>query len=230
MLEYLADPAAIAALLPDPLRPASEPRVAAIFGEWQSCSSDGAELADPIRAQYNEFYFAVACEYDGRPYVRCPFCWVDKDFSLVRGLVQGYPKKLGSIAITRPVSIGRAGPVLGPGAELAGTLAAADKRLVEMSITLEEPVEQAPFLMTGPLVHSRIFPAWAPNGGAVDEVVLSECIDQEVAGVWQGRGELSLSPSPTDEIAELSPVHLLKAYRLEFAETLVGGRSLVGER
>ena len=27
----------------------------------------------------------------------CPYIWVDRDFALVRGWIQGFPKKLGSI-------------------------------------------------------------------------------------------------------------------------------------
>jgi acetoacetate decarboxylase len=229
MLEYLIDRAAAEALLPDPLRPAEEPRAAAIFGWWQSCSAERDELRDSVRSQYHEFYFALECEYEGRRLVRCPFCWVDKDFSLVRGLIQGYPKKLGSISMTRPVGVGRAGARLGAGAEMHATLAVADRRLVELSLVLEEPVEEAPFSMTGPLVHSRIFPSWAPGGQAVDELVLSECEDQELAGIWRGTGSLGLTPSPHDEIGPLRPLQPLAAYRLEFAETLVGG-ALLGDR
>ena len=38
-----------------------------------------------------------------------------EDFALVRGYHQGYPKKLGSIWMTRPITTGRAGPRLEPG-------------------------------------------------------------------------------------------------------------------
>ena len=31
----------------------------------------------------------------------CPYIWVDKDFALARGWIQGFPKKLGSIHMTR---------------------------------------------------------------------------------------------------------------------------------
>lgn len=228
MLEYLADPSAVAALLPAPLEPSSEARVAAIFCSWQACSRNGEELLDPVRSQFHEFYLALACEYAGRPFVRCPFCWVDAELPLVRGLIQGFPKKPGSIALTRPIRVGQAGPRLEPGARMCGTLAAADRRLAELTVTLQEPVgeEEAPFLMTGPLVHSRIFPSWALGGGEVDELVLSESTQQEVAGVWTGSGELWLGTGPNDEIGTLAPVETLGAYRLEFAETLRGGRLL----
>ncbi len=31
----------------------------------------------------------------------CPYIWVDRDFALVRGWIQGFPKKLASIQMTR---------------------------------------------------------------------------------------------------------------------------------
>jgi hypothetical protein len=37
-----------------------------------------------------------------KTYSRCVYIWVDKDFAIGRGFHQGYPKKLGSIHMTRP--------------------------------------------------------------------------------------------------------------------------------
>ena len=89
--------------------------VAFIWADWQSCGDDGAELLDPVRSQYKESFVVVRCRYDGRLFSRCVFIWVDKDFALVRGYLQGYPKKLGSIHQTRPVTRGQAGPRLEAG-------------------------------------------------------------------------------------------------------------------
>ena len=80
--------------------------VAFIWADWQSCGDDGAELLDPIRSQYKEAFVVVRCRYEGNLYSRCLFIWVDKDFALVRGHLQGYPKKLGSVHQTRPVTHG----------------------------------------------------------------------------------------------------------------------------
>ena len=46
----------------------------------------------------------MRCRYGGETYSRCVYIWVDKDFALARGWYQGYPKKLGSIWMTRPVT------------------------------------------------------------------------------------------------------------------------------
>src|SRR2546421_7787655 len=106
-IEYRTDPGSVAGLLPDPLEPADEDpdAVAVIFADWQSCSDTFEELLDPVRSQYRESFVVVRCTFRGEHYSRCVYIWVDKDFALVRGWHQGYPKKLGSIWMTRPVEV-----------------------------------------------------------------------------------------------------------------------------
>ena len=110
-IEYRTDPAAVAELLPAPLTPAAEDpgAVAVIWADWQSCSDTFEELLDPVRAQYVETFVVVRCQYRGETYSRCVYIWVDKDYAMVRGHHQGYPKKLGELHLTRPVNVGVAG-------------------------------------------------------------------------------------------------------------------------
>ena len=116
-IEYRTDPEAVAELLPPSLSPAEEDpgAVAVVWADWQSCSGGFDELLDPVRAQYKECFVVVRCQYREQTFSRCVYIWVDKDFAMVRGHVQGYPKKLGDIWLTRPVTVGRAGPRLEPG-------------------------------------------------------------------------------------------------------------------
>ena len=108
-IEYRTDPAAVAELLPAPLEPAADDpgAVAVIWADWQSCSDTFEELLDPVRGQYMETFVVVRCQYRGETYSRCVYIWVDKDFAMVRGHHQGYPKKLGELYLTRPVNVGR---------------------------------------------------------------------------------------------------------------------------
>jgi acetoacetate decarboxylase len=61
-----------------------------------------------VRSQYKESFVVVRCRYEGTFCSRCVFIWVDKDFALMRGYLQSYPKKLGSINQTRPITVGPA--------------------------------------------------------------------------------------------------------------------------
>jgi acetoacetate decarboxylase len=90
-------------VLPEGIEPFAEDpgRCAALFVDWQSCSEGGDELVDPARGQYKEFFVVVAGSLDGEAVTTCPYIWVDRDFALVRGWIQGFPKKLGQIEMTR---------------------------------------------------------------------------------------------------------------------------------
>jgi len=227
MVEFLLDPETIRQYLPAGLDVDPEnPRAAAIAGEWQSCTTSGAELLDPNRSQYREFYIALAARHGEKFVVRCPFCWVDRDFSLVRGLVQGYPKKLGTIGMTRAYSTGLAAAAVAVGQTYAGTLTAADRRIAEITVTLDGQTPDAPDLMVAPLVHTRIFPGWAPGGGSVTELVTGGSVNQQVTNVWRGSGTVEFFPSPVDELDLLRPVAILAGYRFSFAETITGGQLL----
>ncbi|MBV5324144.1 MAG: acetoacetate decarboxylase family protein, partial [Rhodospirillaceae bacterium] len=79
-------------------------------------------MLDPIRAQYKEAFAVVRCTFEGRTYSRCIYIWVDKDFAMLRGIHQGYPKKFGSIHMTRPHPFAPA-PQVAPGGVFGATLA-----------------------------------------------------------------------------------------------------------
>jgi enduracididine biosynthesis enzyme MppR len=226
LVEFMLDPDVLAQYLPRSLQPDPDnPRAAAIFGDWQSCTDSRRELLEPGMSQYREFYIALAARWEGEFVARCPFCWVDRDFSLVRGLIQGYPKKLGQIGMTRSFSIGTASAPIGPGGRYAGQLTAAGHRIAAVEVVLEEP-DVVPALMTAPLVHTRIFPSWAPEGDHVDELVTGGSTAQSVTQVWSGRGSVEFFASPFDELHLLRPLEVLRGYRFSFGETITGGRLL----
>ena len=148
------------------LEPHPDPgRSAALFVDWQSCSDSGAELDDPIRSQYKEFFVVVNALLDGEPVTTCPYIWVDRDFALVRGWVQGFPKKLGSIHMTRHFPLGsNAGPALAAGGRFAGTLAANDRRLAFGAVTLERESGRGPDAQRSAARERAPLPA--PRGGS----------------------------------------------------------------
>ena len=127
VIEYWAEPDAVAALLPDRLSPHPDPgRCAAIFGDWQTSSDGGDQLLDPSRSQYKEFFLVVNALLDGEEVTMCPFTWVDRDFALVRGWIQGFPKKLGTIEMTRHFGLPcPADPSVGAGARGPGAAGSA---------------------------------------------------------------------------------------------------------
>ena len=229
-VEYRTDPSRVAELLPDGLTLVPDDQdpgaVAMIFADWQSCGDDLSELDDPIRAQYKEAFIVIRCMFQGTIYSRCAYIWVDKDFALVRGHFQGYPKKLGSIWMTRPVTIGRAGPRIAPGGRLSGTVGYHDRRIVNARVTLRQESAGNGFVNGHPMIHSRFMPRIEGDGDSYSELVTMGGRNVELGQAWSGDAELELLASPTDEVHRLEVREVLGGYWRSVGTTFAGGRTL----
>ena len=228
-VEYRTDPARVAELLPAPLTlaPDDPGAVALIWADWQSCGDGGEELLDPVLAQYAECFAVVRCAYDGAVYSRCVYIWVDTDFALARGLVQGYPKKLGSIHQSRPHPYGRAAPRIAPGGRFAGTLSAAGRRLAQAVVTLRDEVPANGFVNAHPMAHHRRMPSivkGAPD--ALDELIASGSASAEGGQAWRGDAQLELFDAPTEELAALEVQEIIAGDYRQVGVTWDGGTVL----
>ena len=171
--------------------------VALIWADWQSCGASGEELLDPVRSQYRECFAVVRCAYAGVVYSRCVFIWVDTDFALARGLVQGYPKKLGRIHQSRPHPFGRAAPRIASGGVFAGTLSAGGRRLAEAVVTLASECESNGFVNAHPMAHHRWMPSIVKDGGdSLSELVRSGSASVEAGPPGAATRGSTCSPRP----------------------------------
>ncbi len=228
-IEYRTDPANVEALLPSGVGLAAEDpgAVAIIWADWQSCSDSGEELLDPVRSQYKEAFVVVRCSHHGEIFSRCVYIWVDKDFALARGWYQGYPKKLGQIWMTRPVTVGKAGPRIGAGGRFGATLAANDRRLAEVTLTLTGESDTGGFVNALPMLHSRWMPNIDPSQPAsLDELVTMRSQDVELGPVYTGEATVTLHDAPADELASLEPVEMIAGYWRQVGATFSGGTSV----
>ena len=225
VIDYWADPDKAASLLPAGLEPHPDPgRCAAIFVDWQSCSSDGEELLDPGRSQYREFFVVVNALLDGKEVTTCPFIWVDRDFALARGWIQGFPKKLGEIWMTRTFGLDcAADPGMRAGSRFGATCSARGQRLAEATVTLERESKSGPQHNDPPLHNVRHFPrlgAGRHEDPAVHELVRAVSRDRAVSTPWEGQATLRLAPARGEEHDLLAPVRVGRGFRLTFAYTI----------
>jgi acetoacetate decarboxylase len=220
VVDFHADPTAAASLLPEGLEPHPDAgRCAAVYADWQSCSETGDELLDPVRSHYREFYIVVSGLLDGEEVTTCAFIWVDQDFALARGWIQGFPKKLGSIHMTRSFGL----DCKAEGTTFAGTVAAYDRRLAMGTVTPTEVTEQGPTHNDPPLINRRHFPRLAAGrhgDPAVHELVRAKSRDRAISAIHRGPATLELYPAPNEEHVALAPVRMGSGFRFQFAYTV----------
>lgn len=228
-LEYRTDVDAVKALLPDGMELADEDpgAVAAIWADWQSCGDDFSQILDPVRGQYKEMFVVIRCKYRGATYSRCAFIWVDKEFAMIRGQHQGYPKKLGSIQMSKPAYVGKGGPRLEPGGTFGATLAAFDRRLAEARFTITGTAESPGFVNGHPMVHNRWYPSIETDGNdSLSEVVTMSGFDVELGRCFSGDFDLAYFDSPVEELLSIAPRETIAGYWHEVGVSWKAGKTL----
>jgi acetoacetate decarboxylase len=161
---------------------------------------------------------------DEKTVARVPYIWVDNDLSFSRGHIQGFPKKAGTIAISRPVVVGRGGPRLETGSTFTGHVSSLGVQLARGSVTLAEPAADGivPKAMRLPVWHTRLVPDLAGGPPLVHDLACNLVSDFNVTDVWTGAGALDLYPSEFEELVALAPVLVTGGFRCSVAFTIVG--------
>ena len=231
-IEFRTDPERVAELLPDGLElaPDDPGAVALIWAEWQSCSDNFDELLDPARCQYKEVFVVVRCQYQGQVFSRAPYIWVDKDFAMARGHIQGYPKKMSEIWMTRAVTIGKAGPRLEPGGRFGATLSTWGRRIADARFTITGTAESAGFVNGHPMLHSRQMPAIEMDGrDSLDELVTMRGHDVELGPVYAGDAELDIYDNPTEELSRFGDIEIIGGFYRQVGNSMGPGTTVAAQ-
>jgi hypothetical protein len=194
------------------------------FADWQA-TSDGSELLDPIHSQYRETIVVLELERpDGTLANFCPLIYVDQDVSMLRGLLQGWPKKMGSTWLTRslPLEHPAAAP-LRAGTRLGATLAVKDRRLVEARLELTgRPGEPLGFAAR-PSYGTVGFADLTRPGEPPPLRHLRSLVTDKVGGAWHdARAELTFLDVPREELVDLQLRRPLRASAGWLGVTITG--------
>jgi len=214
---------AVKGLLPKGLKPVNN-HCCVYFIEWQYASDEGREYLDPAYSQYRETIFLISVSYKGETVAYCPFIWVDQDRSLMRGLIQGWPKQLGETFLTRCYDLpSKAGVSLAQGTEHGATLFANHRQLATAKIKLQNITKALPTPTFSGAMLNRYFPELIKSEQAkpkFDELVKLKSRDVSVSTIWEGDAELMLFDHPYTELSCLQPERVGKGYRFSIALTV----------
>jgi len=224
-VDFTADPARVAELVPPGFEAQGDGSCSFVFCDWSSAADGDPRIKDdPARGQYKEAYIVIHGTFDGKRAGRVPYIWVDSDLSLVRGLIQGFPKKLGNLYMTRPVELGKGGVRKEAGGRFAAHASSNGRRLVTLAVTLDETREKTyPKGVAAALVHTRLWPSIDRPQPAVHELSRGAISDFQVGTVWHGAGELEFGASDFDEIDALAPTAVGDGWVLSMAFSVTGG-------
>ena len=228
-LNFLSDPEKARALLPPPLEMGPKPGEGAVwFVEWVSVSDENPDLSfiNPERSIYRECIVMLRCRFQGEPGYYVPYIWVDNDFTLMRGFIQGFPKKLGRVHITRlhPLTPKVGGRKVG--ARIKGICVSHEERIVEGSLVFTKKIreEEAPpvkfYLM-------RHFPDFTnADKPLVHDITMSVVSNVKVEDAWAGDGDIRFMSSPFEEVADLDPIQATGGFSFGLGLTISGGKVL----
>lgn len=177
------------------------------FADWQACTLHGEELLDPVLAQYRETIVVLEVERpDGSRAMYCPAIWVDQDISLVRGLLQGWPKKLGSTWLTRSLPLDHpAAAPLRAGSRLGASLAVKDRRVFEAQATLTGQPGRALGFLGMPTIGAVGWPDLRQPAQLPALALVKPAIGERVGAGWhEATATLQLNPHPCEDIGLLA--------------------------
>jgi hypothetical protein len=222
-VDFECDRARAAAFVP-PSVGAATGRGTVHFVEWQA-TTDGSELLDPILSQYRETIVVLELERPGgEPANFCPFIYVDQDVSMLRGQLQGWPKKMGSTWLTRSLPLDHpAAAPLRRGTRLGASLAVKDRRLVEARLELTGGAGEPLGILARPTYGTVGWADLTRPERPPELRHLRSTIAGKVSGPWhEASAELTFLAAPHEELSDLRLRGATRASAGWFALTITG--------
>lgn len=229
---YRTDPAAIRSFLPEPLEPGESPDIVIVdFGKWYSLWDNQRDMSyvNPERTWYQETVLWVGSSYKGNQGKTCIQSWVNKDFSLARGMFMGFNKKFGNTYKTECIAENPQMSEIGVGAKLKGWTCSHGERLMEGTLEVKEKINYTdlPDPMNKPLYNIRYFPSIVKGAApSVCELITLHMENASNGDVWSGQGTIDFYPADFEEYTLLEPEEVLGAYYYTNGCTITGGKVL----
>ena len=192
----------------------------ALFSDYQF-TAQNEEYLDPTRYQCRGFSVLLDATWKGSRIAWCPYSYADNDGAVLRGWIQGYPKKLGTIhqtrtfAATSPASA----PLVNNG-RFAAHMSSNGQLLARARITLREKAAHLAGLLDRRIIGRRHFPRLCVglyNRPVVDELVRCISNDLVITNIWMGEGELDFPEVYGEELDILAPLKVGRGFRFSFS-------------
>jgi len=183
-------------------------------------SSSDMVASRPDRTLYNEAAVGVKCRFKDRQGVYFPVMWVTTEWSLLRGILNGYQKRLADrISMTKLHPLNPGLPPIASGSKFGGFCVKGPGQTLSLEVTVERGGTPSDLPSFGSVFGMRRFPKTEETQGTVDEAVEMLRSNSKTSDVWIGRGSLKTKL----EVGQIEPLSGA-IYRSGF--TISGSRPL----
>jgi len=161
--------------------------------EIVSVSGSDPELvvSRPDRTLYFEAAVGVKCGFRGRQGVFFPVMWVTTEWSLLRGLLNGYQKRLADrISMTKLHPLNPGLKEVARGSRYGGFCVKGPGETLSLEVTVERQGVPSDLPSFGATFGMRRFPRTDDSQGSVGEPVEMVKSNSRVTDVWLGSGSL----------------------------------------
>lgn len=227
---YKTDPEVFAALLPKPFQAiVNKPIVSIAIVDMVSATSADQAYDHPERTNYRECIIKMYCTLNGENVWYSPAAWVTKDFSLMRGFLLGFGKKIGLIEFTNPHPLNPVMKGKRAGTRLKNVCEAFNNIHFETSLTLTKQPETSTELdFSGiPLCVTRHFPSTAdPEKLLYHDVSKLRVSNYQRDNVWLAEGSVKITQNADEPATQLQPLEVLTARTFSEGFTLHGTETM----
>ena len=189
---FNADPARLQDLVPKPF--VVDRRLCmAYVCEIVSVSDLSPEMvfSQPDRTLYHEAAVGVSCRLGKKQGLFFPVMWVTTEWSLLRGLLNGYQKRLADkISMTKLHPLNPGLKSLSPGTRLGGFCVKGPDTTLSISVIVSKEGRRSDLPSFGATFVMRKFPKTDDSQGSVDEPVEIHKFNTRTSDVWLGEGKI----------------------------------------
>jgi len=145
----------------------------------------------PERTVYREAAVGVKCRFGEREGIFYPMMWVTTEWSLLRGILNGYQKRLAdNISLTKLHPLNPGLKPLSSGIMFGGFCIKGAEKMLSLSVSVKKPGSQSDLPSFGATFGLRRFPRTEKSQAELEEPVEILKSNSIVSDVWLGEGSL----------------------------------------
>ena len=220
---FRGDPLSLRKLVPEPFG-VTDGGCMAYVCEIISVSDSGADMvaSRPDRTIYREAAVGVRCAFKAKPGIFFPVMWVTTEWSLLRGILNGYQKRLADrISMTKLHPLNPGLKPITTGARFGGFCVKGRGETLSLEVAVKKAGNPSDLPYFGATYGMRRSPGTSPGRKGVNEPVEILKSNSKVSDVWLGAGSVKTEL----DVGKVEPLYGA-VYKSGF--TISGSRPLKG--